>query len=139
MFCLFVIILLVQAPVIVSIFPKENIIFTSTSIRKCLYCMKTHPIQFVLAQFAQRRQWTNPRLLILNIEGATDHSCLENHRWAKYKIFPVTFLIFSIIIFRFDGFQPHHLPLILTIHMLVSINQTLRTLIPPPRSFSLLR
>jgi hypothetical protein len=52
----------------------------------------------------------NPRALILTIEkkGATDYSCLENRSGAKYKVFTVTFLIFNIIIFRFDGFQPHH-------------------------------
>ena len=36
--------------------------------------------------FAQRRQWANPRALILNIEGATDHSWLENRSGTKYKI-----------------------------------------------------
>ena len=31
--------------------------------------------------------WANPRALILNIEGATDRSCLQNRSWARYKIF----------------------------------------------------
>ena len=33
--------------------------------------------------------------MILNIEGAMEHSCLENCSGAKYKIFPVIFLIFN--------------------------------------------
>ena len=53
----------------------------------------------------QRRQRANPRVLILNIEGATYHSCLENHSGAKYEIFNVTFPIFNRIIIRFNGFE----------------------------------
>ena len=76
--------------------------------------------------FAQLRQWANPRALILNIEGATDYSCLENLSVIKYKIlFTVTFLIFNKIIFRFDGFQAHHLPVILTIHILILMDCSL--------------
>ena len=30
-------------------------------------------------------QCANPRSLILNIKGATDHSFLNNHSWSKYK------------------------------------------------------
>ena len=53
----------------------------------------------------------------LNIEKATDHTCLENRSRAKYKIFTLIFLISNIIIFHLDGFQPHHHPTVmLSIH-----------------------
>ena len=57
---------------------------------------------------------------------------LENHSGAKYKIFTsyiaVTFWIFNILIFPFDAFQPHHPPVIPTIHMVLFINYSLGTL-----------
>ena len=46
----------------------------------------------------------------------------ENRSGAKYKILhriAVTFLIFNIIIFPLDGFQPHHPLFILTIHVVI--------------------
>ena len=54
--------------------------------------------------------------MILNIEKATDHTCLENCSRAKYKIFNLIFLISNRIIFHLDGFQPHHPTVILSIH-----------------------
>ena len=57
--------------------------------------------------------------MILNIEGATDQ---ENCSGANSKILhciAVTFLIFNIIIFPLDGFQPHHPPFISTIHPVI--------------------
>ena len=81
----------------------------------------THRILRIL-NFTQRTQWANPRALILNIEGAMDHSCLINCSGAKYKVFTLTFLIFNGIIFRFDSFQPHHPPVISVTRILVSMN-----------------
>ena len=66
--------------------------------------------------FFQRRQWANPRALILNIEGATDHSISVEQNGKYLHRITVTFLIFNRIIFRFDGFQQHHPPFISTIH-----------------------
>ena len=63
--------------------------------------------------------------MLLNIERATDHSCLINRSGAKYKIFTVTFLIFNIIIFLFNEFQSHHPPVIPTIHMVLFMNCSL--------------
>ena len=108
----------------------QKILFTSsTSIGKCHIGIEIKPVHFVLAQFTQRRQWDTPHALILNIEGATDHSCLENCSGAKYKTFILTFLISNRIIFLLDQFQPHQPPVILTTRMLVSILQSLRTLL----------
>ena len=52
----------------------------------------------------------------LNIEKATDHTCLENCSRAKYKIFTLIFLISNRIIFHLDGLQPHHPTVMLSIH-----------------------
>ena len=86
--------------------------------------------------FTQRRQWACPGALILNIEGATVHSCLINWSGTKYKavllyiiLTTITFLIFNRIIFRFDGFQPHLPAVISTTRMLVLMNKSLRTLL----------
>ena len=68
---------------------------------------------------------TPPNTFILNIEGATDHSCLENCNGAKYKIFTVTFSIFNKIIFHLDGFQLHHSLVISTIHMVTCVHCSL--------------
>ena len=73
---------------------------------------------------------------MLNIEGATDNSCLENRSGTKYKavllyiiLTTVTFLIFNGIIFLLDQFQPH-LPAVISITcMLVFIHSSLRTLL----------
>ena len=48
---------------------------------------------------------SQPRALILNIEGSTDHSIsVEQNVKYLYRI-TVTFLILNRIIFRFDGFE----------------------------------
>ena len=100
-FALFTIILLVQAPVIVSIFPKENIIFTSTSIRKCLYCMKTHPIQFVLAQFCPKKAMNQSP--ITNIEYWGSYGPFLSRKSQMSKI--------QNISCNFFNFQYNHIPL----------------------------
>ena len=70
-------------------------------------------------------QWANPCALILNIEGTLDRPSLINHSGAKCKIFTVTFLIFNRIIFRFDGFQLHHPPVIPAIRRLIFMHYSL--------------
>ena len=106
-----------------------KIIFTSTSIGKCHKCLETNVVHFVLPQFYP-------------IKTMSQSPCFDIEYWrsyglfhlsgAKYKILHrivVTFLIFNIIIFHLNGFKPHHLPFIPTIHMLVSINKSLSNLL----------
>ena len=70
--------------------------------------------------------------LILSKEGNEPTPCFDIEYWrsygpfhlsrAKYKILhriAATFLIFNIIIFPLDGFQPHHPPFISTIHTVI--------------------
>ena len=72
---------------------SKNKYYMKTSIRKCRKCLEISSVYFVLTQF-------HPK-----------------------KAINVTFLIFYRIIFHYlDAFQLHHLPFILSIHMLVSIN-----------------
>ena len=80
---------------------KKKIFFTSTFIGKCHKCLERNLIYFFLAQFHSKKTMSQSRALILNIEGAVDHSCLINCSGAKYKIFTVTFLIFNRIIFLY--------------------------------------
>ena len=115
-----------------SIFPKK-ILFTNTSIGKCLYCMKSHPVRFVLAQFCPKKAMGQAPCFDIEYWGSYGPFLSNKSQWNRILMYvhrvALTFLIFNRIIFRFDGFQPHHCPVISTVHMLVSINQTLRTLL----------
>ena len=78
--------------------------------------------------FFQGMQWANPRALILNIGGSTNCSWPHNCSGAKWKIFTsyrCNFLISNIIVFRLDGFQPHHPPVVPTIHILILMHCSL--------------
>ena len=104
--------------------PTKSIVLQTVIIRKCHNVMKIHPIVYcILTQFHKEYNvLIIPFSVILNIKAATDHSCLENCSGAKCKIFTVAFLIFNRIIFRFDGFQPHHQPFILTICICIHLS-----------------
>ena len=55
-------------------------------IGKCLYYMEHTPDGLYSPNFTQRMQCADPCSLVLIIQGATDHSCLENQSGTKYKV-----------------------------------------------------
>ena len=64
---------------------SKKILLTSTSTGKSHNCLEIKILHFVLNQFYPKKVTSQPPCLILNIEGATDHSCLENHAVEQNK------------------------------------------------------
>jgi len=105
----------------------KKICFTSTSIGKCHKCLEINLVHFFLAQFHPKK--TMSQALCFDIEYWRSYGpfLFNKLKWNKiqssfivHNINYSNFLnIFNKIIFRFDGFQPHHLPVISTIYMLI--------------------
>ena len=86
------------------------------------YCMKSHPVRFVLPQFCPKKAMSQS--LCFDIEYSRSYRPLKSKtsQWSKIQNIYCNFFQFSIIIFLLDGFQPHHPLFIPDIHMLISIN-----------------
>ena len=72
-----IILLVLQAPVTLWIFPKKYFL-QARPWESAVTNEKSNSYTSSKLYFTQRRQRANPCALILNIEGATDHSCLIN-------------------------------------------------------------
>ena len=96
---------------------NNNNFFTNTSIKNC---------QQFKPNFTQKRQWANPRSIILIIQGAADNNSSSNPNncsWSKAKIFTVTiFVPNEIIKFHLKGFPPWHPAVLSTIYVLLCIH-----------------
>ena len=82
--------------------------------------LRNKPCILLWLNFTQRRQQANSRALILNIQGAIDHSCLKNCSEREYKTVTscyCNFLILNRIILSVDYYQSNHPPVILTTRM----------------------
>ena len=88
------------------------------------------PYTLIQVNFAQRIQQANLCSLILNIEGAIDHSWLQNqseceHTKYLFTLHHCNFLIFSIVIIQSDSSQLHYPPVILTTRILIISSLTM--------------
>ena len=98
-------------------------------IEKCLYCMKSHPVQSVLAQFCPIKTMSQP--LCFDIDYWRSYGQFLSN---KLQLITITSRHYCVTLLNaipyqklshWHDFQPHHPPFISTIHMPVFINQLL--------------
>ena len=94
-------------------------------IGKCHKCLEINLVHFVLAQFHSKKAMGQPLCFDIEYWRSCGPFHLSGAKWKYLHRITVTFLNFNRIKFHLNGFQPHHPPVILTIHTVTCVHCSL--------------